>query len=135
MKIRNGFVSNSSSSSFIISGNENAEEVLSYVETLYKTRTEEQIKQYKEYEGSIDYSNLVSYLEKTLSKDFVDKNILVETVEQYQKHWADLEEYFSEEECFNPANLVLYDLEDNMLNWLDEEIENKFCVIDRCLHM
>lgn len=32
-------------------------------------------------------------------------------------------------------DLILYDVDDNYINWIEEEIRNKFEVIDYTLHM
>ena len=133
MKIRKGFVSNSSTSSFILPNKYDKTEIVEFV----KSKIIEITKNYIEIAKRNKTEDLKSYI-NTLKEDILpevlDNQINVKTVQEYQKEWDDLQEWYNLENI-KDTDLVLYDTEDNFLNRITDNILEKYEVISYCTHM
>jgi hypothetical protein len=136
MKKRTGFVSNSSSSSFIISKEYNPEEIKAFVRKNLIAKTEKKIKEVESKGDDNVYSNWKEYIEmlkEDISDENLDYNINVCTVKEFSDEW-DLTEWYDLTEI-PEDDLVLYDNDDNVINWISDEIIEKYNVKEYCLHM
>lgn len=139
MKYRKGWVSNSSTSSFIIPSTYDKDEILTFVKA---TLVNETIKKIERIEADIKsgkptWSNAKEYIERLryeMTPAFLDQHIKVATVKAYNDEWADLYEWI-EHGGFSEDDWVLYDTDDNVINWIEEEIVARYKVIDYCTHM
>ena len=130
MKIRNGFISNSSSSSFVIDKVHSKNIILKFTKELFIKRSKERIDKILKSKNNYcdNYLDVVQYIKNDITN--IDKLIKIEPIKDIK--W-DLSEYF-DLNTLDKNDWLLYDTEDNILNWLDEEIELRFNVKDRILH-
>ena len=130
MKIRNGFISNSSSSSFVIDKVHSKNIILKFTKELFVKRSKERIDKILKSKNNYcdNYLDVVQYIKNDITN--IDKLIKIEPIKDIK--W-DLSEYF-DLNTLDKDDWLLYDTEDNILNWLDEEIELRFNVKDRILH-
>lgn len=139
MKLRKGFVSNSSSSSFILSSVYDKQEIHDFVKKAFIQETEKRIAKMQQdvADGNPIIANWESYINR-LKEDMSDKNlepnINITTVQEYLDNEWDLAEWY-EMSNIDKNDLILYDVDDNFLNWIDEQIITRFNVKDYCLHM
>ena len=131
MKIRKGYVSNSSSSCFIISNKYKSDDIRKFCKDLFIKRTKNNIEELKKSNHSY-ISNKEEYV-KMLENDItnIDKNIEIYKVSECP---FDLSEWFDMSEL-KFDDLVLTDCEDNILNWLGNKIIKQYNVELYCLHM
>lgn len=136
MKKRMGFVSNSSSSSFIISKEYNPEEIKAFVRKNLIAKTEKKIKEVEAKGDDNIFCNWKEYIERLkedISDENLDYNINVCTVKEFSDEW-DLTEWY-DLDGIPEDDLVLYDNDDNVINWISDEIIEKYNVKEYCLHM
>ena len=124
MKIRKSFVSNSSSSSFILPEGVDTEEVLSYckkeIAECFSQRIDE-IKMLKDKYCS-NWEDVIGYYQEDI------KN-LSDTIKicQVKDCWLDISEDIGDGK-YTQDSLILYDTEDNILNCIYEKIVEKYGV-------
>lgn len=136
MKKRMGFVSNSSSSSFIISKEYKPEEIKAFVRKNLIAKTEKKIKEVEAKGDDNIFCNWKEYIERLkedISDENLDYNINVCTVKEFSDEW-DLTEWY-DLDGIPEDDLVLYDNDDNVINWISDEIIEKYNVKEYCLHM
>ena len=149
MKVRKGFVSNSSSSSFIISDRYNEQEILDWVKAELKNMRKNKI-----YEAEIDYADYlkqqkcskeeidlkvhreIRYFTEKFSDENIDEQVCIHTVKDFNDF--DLTDYFGTYLKKNKRAenyYVLYDNDDNFLNYIGESIAEHFNCAEYSLHM
>lgn len=131
MKIRNGFVSNSSSSSFIISNKYDKEEVIKFVKKVLIRTTEKKIEEVNKERIFSNWEEYIENLRQDITDEILNQEINVDFVKDIDwdlSEWHDMSE-------INENDLVLYDNSDNYINWITEEILDKFDVKSYCTHM
>ena len=129
MKIRSGFVSNSSSSSFILPNDINVEEVKEFCRKTLIEETEKQIKKVEKTHLPSNWEEYIDRLKNDIKPENLERNINIEKVKDIE--W-DLNEWFSE---LNPNDYVLFDEDDNYLNWINEQLIEKYNIENYVLHM
>lgn len=134
MKIRNSFVSNSSSSSFIIPNKYSIQEIKDFVKDALIKVTKKQIEKVEKEKFYSNWEEYIERLKEDMKPETLDYNINVTTVKEYLDNEWDLSEWYNMEEI-QEDDLILYDVDDNFINWVEEEIRNKFEVTQYCLHM
>lgn len=137
MKTRIGFVSNSSSSSFIIPNKYTKEEIHDFVKAELFRATKRKIEEIKSRGDDNFVSNWEEWIQSLyddLKDENLEPNINITTVKEYLENEWDLSEWYNMEEI-QDDDLILYDVDDNYINWISDEIRDKFEVIDYCLHM
>ena len=156
MKIRNGFVSNSSSSSFIISGEYDAEKILKFAkEQSYKSEIKSVV-DYTLFDGYSKYNKKsrpiverIEHAKKSLDRiaceyneKELDENIKITTVGEMKRSNNsnsdfDIEDWYGNTiSNFADTDLVLYDSYDNYIPYdAGEKIIKKFNPIDYNTHM
>ena len=137
MKIRNSFVSNSSSSSFIIPNKYSIQEIKDFVKDALIKATKAKIDELQKRGDDNIISNWrenIEYFKEDIQPENLERNINVTTVKEYLDNEWDLAEWYNMDEI-QDDDLILYDVDDNVINWIEKEIRNKFEVIDYTLHM
>ena len=137
MKIRNSFVSNSSSSSFIIPNKYSIQEIKDFVKDALIKATKAKIDELQKRGDDNIISNWrenIEYFKEDIQPENLERNINVTTVKEYLDNEWDLAEWYNMDEI-QDDDLILYDVDDNFINWIEKEIRNKFEVIDYTLHM
>lgn len=156
MKVRKGFVSNSSSSSFIISGEYDAEKVLKFAkEQTYKAEIKAMV-DYALFDNYSRYSKKsrpivkrIEHAKESLDRiaceyneKELDENIKITTVGEIkrsnnQNSDFDIEDWYENTiSNFADTDLVLYDSYDNYIPYdAGEKIIKKFNPIDYNTHM
>lgn len=130
MKIRAGFVSNSSSSSFLIQlydWENTKEDVKKYVYKIIKNRAKKIIK-------NATNQSTKDYFSQYLNDEFLDQNILIDDI----KNQIDKLKYWYSPRILNRNNTVIMDLNDNFLTDEDaKKIIKKYylSVYDYWTHM
>lgn len=132
MKIRTGFVSNSSSSSFIIDrGCEDAIPIYNKNQGYFEEWT------------STDIINWVKSIVKRESKrnnrgmtnDFIEENIKIGTIKELREE-LDLEYWYPNRCLSNNTDFVIYDTCDNLISdAVAKKIVNKFGIYNYVTHM
>ena len=156
MKIRNGFISNSSSSSFIISGKYDAEKILKFAkEQSYKSEIKSVVDYtlfdvYSKYnKKSRPIAERIKHAKESLDRiaceyneKELDENIKITTVGEMKRSNNsnsdfDIEDWYENTiSNFADTDLVLYDLYDNYIPYdAGEKIIKKFNPIDYNTHM
>ena len=156
MKIRNGFISNSSSSSFIISGKYDAEKILKFAkEQSYKSEIKSVVDytlfdRYSKYnKKSRPIEERIKHAKESLDRiaceyneKELDENIKITTVGEMKRSNnsnsdLDIEDWYGNTiSNFADTDLVLYDLYDNYIPYdAGEKIIKKFNPIDYNTHM
>ena len=156
MKIRNGFISNSSSSSFIISGKYDAEKILKFAkEQSYKSEIKSVVDytlfdRYSKYnKKSRPIEERIKHAKESLDRiaceyneKELDENIKITTVGEMKRSNNsnsdfDIEDWYENTiSNFADTDLVLYDLYDNYIPYdAGEKIIKKFNPIDYNTHM
>jgi len=146
MKLRNGFVSNSSSSSFIIDDKFSKEEILSFVKGLLIGRGSERLWNLsqkkpslclpsREYEEKAKvWKEEYNRIQSDYTKETLDKVVAVKKLSEWDEDDFDLTEYYNLDKI-NPSSWVLYDTDSNYLNWSTDEIIEYFNCKNYCEHM
>ena len=136
MKIRSSFVSNSSSSSFIINKKFIKEEIKQFVKAQLIKKTLERISEVeKEKETYCDnWEEYIEFLKKDISDENIDYNINITTVQEYLDNGWDLSEWYDLDKL-DLSDWILHDIDDNFINWCSDEIISNFNVDAYCLHM
>ena len=134
MKIRNSFVSNSSSSSFIIPNKYDIQEIKDFVKEALIKATKKQIEKIEKEKFYSNWEEYIERLKEDTKPETLNYNINVTTVKEYLDNEWDLSEWYNMEEI-QDDDLILYDVDDNFINWVNEEIRDKFEVTQYCLHM
>ena len=129
MKIRQGFVSNSSTSSFILPYDTDKEKVLKFCKERLKKSFEHRIERLKETKFISNWEDNIRWLQEDI--DNLDKTVKICAIKDYE--W-DLSEWFNLDD-FCGIDLVLYDEDDNILNCITEEIVENFKVLDYKTHI
>ena len=131
MKIRNCFVSNSSSSSFVLPDNLNKQEVLEFCKEKITNVLKMNISYIEEMRGCYcsNWKELIAIYNEDIEN--LDKNI---EILPYKSIGWDLSEYFDTTK-FNPDTLILFDNDDNLLNTIKDDIIGKYKVIDYACHI
>lgn len=140
MKIRQGFVSNSSSSSFIIDKKYSKEEILNFVKGIMIGLFTERINALsnkfvsvginlsgKEYDEFAERMNKeIDYFKRNYSEENLDKIITVKKLSDWTEDDFDITDYFKKEDIGD--NWILFDEDSNYLNWgLEPIIEHFKC--------
>ena len=135
MKIRNSFISNSSSSSFILPFATDKDVVISFCKEELKKDFENRIEYLKKHKNKC-YSNWEEVIER-YQEDILnlDKTIQISTIKEYINDEWDLSEYYDISNFCIDKDLILYDIDDNILNAITEKINDKFKVLAYCEHM
>ena len=137
MKIRNGFVSNSSTSSFIISYERSKEDIMKKVNEFLdnviikeeKEITEYYTKNRKKYNLDTEeklqefIKKQVDYYKDKYNKENREKYISLCKVSELTDF--DIRDYFNPK-YYCDVDWVLYDHDDNYINWIEEEINEEF---------
>ena len=140
MKIRKGFVSNSSSSSFIIDEKYSRAEILNFVtglmlglfterlNSLYSKRATLSLtfsgKEFKEMDERLEKE--IAYFKSNYSEEVLDKVLTVKKLSEWTEDDFDITDYFKKSDIGN--NWILFDEESNYLNWgLDVIIDHFGC--------
>ncbi len=137
-KFRQGFVSNSSSSSFILNDTfYTKEEVKKYLYKVLKNYAKKQIKYYEErLKQEPDKQWITNYLNNykaMLDDEYLDKHIKIETIKDL---YQDLEYWYSPRALSEREDLVIMDDIDNFIpEEVAKKIIKKYFVYDYCLHM
>jgi len=136
MKIRSSFVSNSSSSSFIINKKFIKEEIKQFVKAQLIKKTLERISEVeKEKESYCDnWEEYIEFLKKDISDENIDYNINITTIQEYLDNGWDLSEWYDLDKL-DLSDWILHDIDDNFINWCSDEIISNFNVDAYCLHM
>lgn len=139
-KVRNGFVSNSSSSSFLVHSAElsSIEYIKEFVFDEMKKYFKEQIeylqKDIQELGNGINNwrSNLLNYYIEMLKDENLDKNLFFGTTEEYM---SDIINWYKIHDI-NEAEYVIMDIYDNFIpDEVAKKIIDKFYIRDYNLHM
>lgn len=150
MKIRNGFVSNSSSSSFIIPKGNDTEKILEYAkqesEKVFLKRASDNVEYYLTKERhNFGYNRRIEDAKRALNFyehciNHLNTNIHIATVENLMDE--DFEEgfyipdWYDDYEKFDKDDIVLYDTYDNLISEeAGRKIIKKFKAKDYNLHM
>lgn len=129
MKIRNGFISNSSSSSYILSQDIDIDEVKEFCKKEIIIETQKSIEKAEKTHFPDNWKEYIQMLKNDMLPKNLERNINIEKVKDIE--W-DLSEWFSN---LDPEDYVLYDEDDNYLNWISKEITSKYNVKQYVLHM
>lgn len=150
MKIRNGFVSNSSSSSFIIPKGNDTGNILEYAkkesEKVFLKRASDDVRYYltKEHHN-FGYNRRIEDAKRTLNFnehriDSLDADIRITTVaklmdEDFEEGFY-IPDWYDNYEKFDKDDIVLYDIYDNVIpEEAGQKIVKKFKTKDYNLHM
>ena len=131
MKIRNGFISNSSSSSFVLPNDVDKDEVLNFCKEKVTEVFEEHIEEIKRLKSKYcsNWKQLITLYKKDIKN--LNKNI---DILPYKSIDWDLSEYFDTTKL-NPDTLILFDNDDNVLNTIKDDIIEKYKVKNWVCHI
>lgn len=129
MKIRKGFISNSSSSSFILPRDIDINEVKEFCKNTLIKETEKVIKKVEKTHLPSNWEEYNARLKEDIKPENLERNINIKKVKDID--W-DLSEWFSN---LDPEDYVLYDEDDNYLNWIDSQLIRKYHIERYVLHM
>ena len=132
MKVRNGFISNSSSSCFIISKEFNKDEIINFVKAKYVEEMQKHIEETKinKEKWYTNWQDVIRWDEEKIKQ--IDEIIEINSIENYLKDW-DLDEWFDIDKL-DREDYILFDNDNNILNWITEIIVEKFDVKNYCPH-
>ena len=129
MKIRKGFISNSSSSSFILPKGIDINEVKEFCKNTLIKETEKVIKKVEKTHLPSNWEEYSARLREDIKPENLERNINIKKVKDID--W-DLSEWYRE---LNPEDYVLFDEDDNYLNWINEQLIRKYHIERYVLHM
>jgi len=129
MKIRKGFISNSSSSSFILPKGIDINEVKEFCKNTLIKETEKVIKKVEKTHLPSNWEEYSARLREDIKPENLERNINIKKVKDIE--W-DLSEWYRE---LNPEDYVLFDEDDNYLNWINEQLIRKYHIERYVLHM
>lgn len=129
MKIRKGFISNSSSSSFILPKDIDISEVKEFCKNTLIKETEKVIKKVEKTHLPSNWEEYNARLKEDIKPENLERNINIKKVKDID--W-DLSEWYKE---LDPEDYVLYDEDDNYLNWIDSQLIRKYHIERYVLHM
>ena len=129
MKIRKGFISNSSSSSFILPKDIDINEVKEFCKNTLIKETEKVIKKVEKTHLPSNWEEYSARLREDIKPENLERNINIKKVKDIE--W-DLSEWYRE---LNPEDYVLFDEDDNYLNWIDSQLIRKYHIERYVLHM
>lgn len=129
MKIRKGFISNSSSSSFILPKGIDINEVKEFCKNTLIKETEKVIKKVEKTHLPSNWEEYSARLREDIRPENLERNINIKKVKDID--W-DLSEWYRE---LNPEDYVLFDEDDNYLNWINEQLIRKYHIERYVLHM
>ena len=146
MKIRQGFISNSSSSSFIIGNETDKEKILKDVKAMMKRYKNRRVKEIKKHFEENPYNWTPEKLEEELqrsivmvegrySDEWLDAYVHVDTIKDCSEK-VDLDYWHAGCYLAYPNELVIYDDMDNYIpEKVAEKIVKKYYVKSACTHM
>ena len=133
MKIRNGFISNSSSSSFVLPDDVDIDkdEVLNFCKEKLTKVFEERIEEVKRLKSKYcsNWKQVITFYEEDIKN--LDDTIKISTVKDFE--W-DLDDFVNPDQCTSET-LILYDEQDNLLNLIDEELVKRYNIKHYATHI